>query len=48
MFLKLQELREAFEEESKATGRTRLLLTIAVPAGIEWITKGFDIPVINR
>ncbi|CAL8122520.1 unnamed protein product [Orchesella dallaii] len=44
----IKELREAFEEESKSTGRARLLLTIAVPAGIEWITKGFDIPVINR
>lgn len=44
----LQELREAFEEESKSTGRARLLLTVAVPAGIEWIQKGFDIPTINK
>ena len=43
-----QELREAFEDESRATGRARLLLTIAVPAGIETIDKGFDIPSINR
>jgi len=44
----MQELSEAFDDESRSTGRTRLLLTIAVPAGIEWIQKGFDIPVINR
>ncbi|XP_077298658.1 uncharacterized protein LOC143919933 isoform X2 [Arctopsyche grandis] len=44
----VQELREEFEKESQATGRSRLLLTMAVPAGIEYIDKGYDIPKLNR
>ncbi|XP_022207565.2 serine-rich adhesin for platelets [Nilaparvata lugens] len=44
----VQELREEFEKESSKTGRTRLLLTMAVPAGIEYIDKGYDIPKLNR
>nr|QLI34032.1 chitinase 6-1 [Sogatella furcifera] len=44
----VQELREEFERESSKTGRTRLLLTMAVPAGIEYIDKGYDIPKLNR
>ncbi|XP_075219897.1 chitinase 6 isoform X2 [Lycorma delicatula] len=44
----VQELREEFDRESNKTGRTRLLLTMAVPAGIEYIDKGYDIPKLNR
>ncbi|XP_055709489.1 mucin-2 isoform X2 [Phlebotomus papatasi] len=44
----VQELREEFDRESKKTGRTRLLLTMAVPAGTEYIEKGYDIPKLNK
>ncbi|XP_073972608.1 chitinase 6 isoform X2 [Rhodnius prolixus] len=44
----VQELREEFERESSKTGRVRLLLTMAVPAGIEYIDKGYDIPKLNK
>lgn len=44
----VQELREEYEKEAEATGRPRLLLTMAVPAGIEYINKGYDIPKLNR
>ncbi|XP_014244000.1 uncharacterized protein LOC106663599 isoform X2 [Cimex lectularius] len=44
----VQELREEFERESSKTGRPRLLLTMAVPAGLEYIDKGYDIPKLNR
>ncbi|KAF6204117.1 hypothetical protein GE061_002457 [Apolygus lucorum] len=44
----VQELREEFERESDKTGRPRLLLTMAVPAGIEYIDKGYDIPRLNK
>ncbi|KAJ9601579.1 hypothetical protein L9F63_000322, partial [Diploptera punctata] len=42
------ELRGEFNRESEKTGRPRLLLTMAVPAGIEYIDKGYDIPKLNR
>lgn len=44
----VQELRAEFERESQKTGRPRLLLTMAVPAGIENIEKGYDIPKLNK
>nr|CAD7443347.1 unnamed protein product [Timema bartmani] len=44
----VQELREEFDRETAKTGRARLLLTMAVPAGIEYIDKGFDVPKLNR
>ncbi|XP_058444493.1 mucin-2-like [Malaya genurostris] len=44
----VQELREEFERESSKTGRPRLLLTMAVPAGIEYVEKGYDIPKLNK
>ncbi|CAL7941012.1 unnamed protein product [Xylocopa violacea] len=44
----VQELREEFERESSKTGRPRLLLTLAMPAGIEYIDKGYDIPRLNE
>ncbi|KAL3284612.1 hypothetical protein HHI36_018766 [Cryptolaemus montrouzieri] len=44
----VQELREEFDRESEKTGRPRLLLTMAVPAGIEYINKGYDIPKLTK
>ncbi|XP_018916542.2 uncharacterized protein Cht6 isoform X2 [Bemisia tabaci] len=44
----VQELREEFDNESAKTGRPRLLLTMAVPAGIEYINKGYDVEKLNR
>ncbi|XP_045772482.1 mucin-5AC isoform X2 [Maniola jurtina] len=44
----VKELREEFEKESQKTGKPRLLLTMAVPAGIEYIEKGFDVKTLNR
>lgn len=41
-------MREEFDRESSKTGRTRLLLTMAVPAGIEYIDKGYDVPKLNE
>lgn len=43
-----KELREEFEREASKTGRPRLLLTLAMPAGIEYIDKGYDIPRLNE
>lgn len=44
----VQELREEFDREASKTGRPRLLLTMAVPAGEEYVEKGFDIPKLNK
>lgn len=44
----VQELREEFNRETQKTGRPRLLLTMAVPAGLEYIDKGYDIPKLNK
>nr|XP_031835642.1 mucin-5AC-like [Nomia melanderi] len=44
----VQELREEFEKESSKTGRPRLLLSLAMPAGIEYIDKGYDVPRLNE
>ena len=32
-------MREAFESESKSTGKDRLLITMAVPASLEYAGK---------
>lgn len=44
----VQELREEFDRETEKTGRPRLLLTMAVPAGIEYINKGYDVPKLMK
>ncbi|KAL0838546.1 hypothetical protein ABMA28_016654 [Loxostege sticticalis] len=44
----VRELREEFEREAEKTGKPRLLLTMAVPAGIEYIQKGFDVQTLNQ
>ena len=41
-------MREAFESESAQTGKDRLLITMAVPASLEYAEKGFDVESLNR
>jgi hypothetical protein len=36
----LQEMREAFESEAKKTGNERLLISMAVPASLEYAGQG--------
>ena len=43
-----QEIRLAFEQEARATGRQRLLITAAVPASVWTIMAGYDIPQLAR
>nr|AZQ25750.1 Chitinase-3 [Haliotis discus discus] len=44
----LKTLVNVYEEDAQTTGRPRLLLTAAVPAGKGNIDAGFDIPVISK
>ena len=44
----LQELRDAFNDEGRKVKSGRLLLTMAVPAGQNYIDKGYDVPSITR
>ncbi|KAG8037375.1 hypothetical protein G9C98_005585 [Cotesia typhae] len=44
----VQELRQEFERESSKTGRPRLLLSMAIPAGIEYLEKGYDLARLNE
>lgn len=44
----VQELREAFDSESVPGGRSKLLLTMAVPAGKQYIDKGYDVPALSK
>lgn len=44
----VKELREEFDREAAKTGRSRLLLTMAAPAGTKYIDKGYNIPKLNR
>ena len=41
-------MREAFESEAEKTGRERLLITMAVPASLEYAAQGFDIKTLDR
>ena len=43
-----QELREGFDKEKLKGKRERLLLTMAVPAGVDTIEKGYDLTSLNR
>lgn len=44
----VQELSDEFKREHDKTGRPRLLLTMAVPAGFEYIEKGYDVAKLNK
>ncbi|KAG8181266.1 hypothetical protein JTE90_018785 [Oedothorax gibbosus] len=44
----VQELREAFDSENVPSGRSKLLLTMAVPAGQQYIDKGYDVPSLSK
>ena len=41
-------MREAFDQEAKASLRRRLLLSAAVPTGKKVVDSGYDIPVLSR
>lgn len=43
-----QEIRYAFNNEKLAPGKERLLLSVAVPAGQDYIDQGFDVPTIAQ
>ena len=43
-----QELKEGFESEAATSGKPRLLLTAAVPAGKATIDAGYEIATISR
>ena len=43
-----KELRAAFDQEAYTTGKQRLLLTAAVPAGKGNIDDGYDVPNVAR
>ena len=42
------EMREAFESEARKTGKERLLITMAVPANLDYVAQGFDLPTLDR
>ncbi|CAG0897894.1 unnamed protein product, partial [Darwinula stevensoni] len=44
----LYELQVSFEREAKKSKRERLLLTMAVPAGQEYINNGYDVATLNK
>jgi chitinase len=48
LFQLFQMLRNAFEKESRLTGRPRLLLTAAVAAGEKTIQTAYDIDLISK
>ncbi|CAG0912973.1 unnamed protein product [Notodromas monacha] len=46
--LLVQEFRTAFDREAAKSKKDRLLLTMAVPAGRDYIDRGYDIPKLNK
>lgn len=46
--LNLKELRETFDGEAKGSGKSRLLLSAAVPASFEAVNSGYDVPEVNK
>ncbi|KAH9505781.1 hypothetical protein Btru_055795 [Bulinus truncatus] len=44
----VQELREAFEVESKKSGKDRLLLTAAVAGGERLANSGYEVKILNK
>lgn len=43
-----QEMKEAFVEEAKTSGKERLLLTAAVAAGKDKIDDGYDVKSLGK
>ena len=41
-------MREAFEQEAEKTNKARLMITMAVPASLEYAAKGFDIAALDK
>jgi len=41
-------MREAFQKESATTGSPRLLISMAVPASLEYAGQGYDIENLNQ
>lgn len=41
-------MREAFESEAEQTGNERLIITMAVPASLEYAGKGYDIKALDQ
>ena len=41
-------MREAFEQEAEKTNKDRLMITMAVPASLEYAGKGFDIASLDK
>lgn len=46
--LPLQELAAAFQREAEASGKERLLLSAAVPAGSQAVAAGYEVDRIAR
>lgn len=44
----MRELREAFENEDIPKGSRKLLLTVAVPAGQDYIDSGYDVAKMSK
>jgi len=44
----IQEMREAFESEAQKTGKERLLISMAVPASLEYAGKGYAIESLDK
>lgn len=44
----LQEIRQAFEEEGRSSGKGRLLLSAAVAAGKDNIDTAYDVPAVSK
>ncbi|XP_076310763.1 endochitinase-like isoform X2 [Tachypleus tridentatus] len=46
--LLIKELREAFDQEGDSRRKERLILSVAVPAGKDYIDNGYDVPEISK
>ncbi|XP_022257375.1 oviduct-specific glycoprotein-like [Limulus polyphemus] len=46
--LLIKELREAFNQEGDSRRKERLILSVAVPAGKDYIDNGYDVPEISK
>merc|ERR1719288_53063 len=44
----IEEMRQAFESEARKTGKERLLISMAVPASLEYAGEGYDIAQLDQ